>query len=94
MQWRRGEIIKRLSLEKTDAWWMDAIYDSLFNRGAELIIYMFGNSDKESIKDLFLSSCIRHENESEDNKKIVRNNIHVVTFTDNTTNFLGLKELA
>ena len=87
-------IIFGMSLGKTDAWWMDEIYNSLFNRGAELIIYMFGNSDKESIKDLFLSSCIRHENESEDNKKIVRNNIHVVTFTDNTTNFLGLKELA
>lgn len=90
-------IIFGMSLGKTDAWWMDAIYDSLlfnFKRGKELIIYMFGNSDKESIKDLFLSSCIRHKNDSVDNKKIVRNKIHVVTFTDNTTNFLGLKELA
>ncbi|EIC95116.1 bacteriophage abortive infection protein AbiH [Lachnoanaerobaculum saburreum F0468] len=88
-------IIYRMSLDMTDAWWMDAIYGSLNSnekRKAELIIYWFGKDDPELIKDKFIRCCIRHANSSNEQKMHVKERIHVVLFTSNDTFFLGLKK--
>lgn len=85
-------IIYGMSLGKTDAWWMDSIYEEILKRDVELIIYKHGNEDKESVIELFFDCCVRHTNSSEDEKNKVKSNIHVVTFTENNTYFLGLEE--
>ena len=85
-------IIYGMSLGKTDAWWMDSIYEEIKERDVELIIYKHGNEDKESVIESFFDCCIRHTNISEDEKNKVKSNIHVVTFTENNTYFLGLEE--
>lgn len=85
-------IIYGMSLGKTDAWWMDSIYEEIKKRDVELIIYKHGNEDKERVIELFFDCCVRHINSSEDEKNKVKSNIHVVTFTKNNTYFLGLEE--
>ena len=85
-------IIYGMSLGKTDAWWMDSIYDEIFDRDIELIIYKHGDEDKESVIKLFFDCCVRHINDNEEKKNKVKSNIHVVTFTENNTYFLGLEE--
>ncbi|WP_338816979.1 AbiH family protein [Parvimonas micra] len=85
-------IIYGMSLGKTDAWWMDSIYEEILKRDVELIIYKHGNEDKEIVIELFFDCCVRHTNSSEDEKNKVKSNIHVVTFTENNTYFLGLEE--
>lgn len=87
-------IIYGMSLGRTDAWWMDEIFQSILDRDVELIIYKHGDEDKNSIKKMFIDCCIRHVDCSEENKKKVENNIHVVTFANNDTYFLGFKAKA
>ena len=72
---------------------MDAIYDAILKRGAELIIYMYGSFSKEEVKDKFIDACVRHSRESDKNKQIVKTTIEVVSFTENNTWFLGFEEL-
>ncbi|MDC7300994.1 AbiH family protein [Agathobacter ruminis] len=85
-------IIYGMSLGEMDAWWMDAIYDELLSRDVELIIYMYGDSDEEIVKKKFINSCVRHLGDSKTNREVVNNKIHVVTFVDNTTWFLGFNQ--
>ena len=82
-----------MSLGKMDAWWFDSIFDAILNKDAELIIYRRKREElsEESVKETFLGSCIRHNDSSDDEKKKVKENIHVVLFENNNTNFLGLK---
>lgn len=84
-------IIYGMSLGRTDAWWMDAIFEAILDRDVELIIYKYGNEDKDSIKKMFIDCCIRHIDCSEKDKKKVGDNIHVITFNNNDTYFLGFK---
>ena len=84
-------IIYGMSLGRTDAWWMDAIFEAILDRDVELIIYKYGNEDKDSIIKMFIDCCIRHVDCSEETKKKVEDNIHVVTFDNNDTYFLGFK---
>lgn len=85
-------IIYGMSLGKTDAWWMDSIYHEIKKRDVELIIYKHGNEDKESVIELFFDCCVRHTDSSEEEKNKVKSNIHVVTFIENNTYFLGLEK--
>jgi len=85
-------IIFGLSISKTDGWWYDKIYESILNNSAELIIYRFGNDEDNEVKNTFVGSCIRHLDDSEENKEIVKKNIYVVSFIENNTYFLGLEE--
>ncbi len=87
-------IIYGMSLGKMDAWWYDSIYDAILNNGAELIIYrrMRDDLDEDIIKEMFLKSCIRHNDDNDDNKSLVRDNIYVILFENNETHFLGLKK--
>lgn len=84
-------IIYGMSLGRTDAWWMDEIFQSILDRDVELIIYKHGDEDKDSIKKMFIDCCIRHVDCSAETKKKVEDNIHIVTFDDNDTYFLGFK---
>lgn len=84
-------IIYGMSLGRTDAWWMDEIFQSILDRDVELIIYKHGDEDRDSIKKMFIDCCIRHVDCSEETKKKVEDNIHVVTFDNNDTYFLGFK---
>ena len=71
-------IIFGMSLAKTDGWWLDHIFDSILNRGAEVIIYKYGSECPESIKDMFILSCICHQNATQEEIERVRKNIYVV----------------
>lgn len=94
-------IIYGMSLGKTDAWWMSQVFDKIleskvknnkeYSTEKELIIYKFGNEDKESVIKIFFDSCDSHSEKKLEDKKIVKKNIHVVTFTNNNTYFLGLE---
>ncbi|MDK6371064.1 AbiH family protein [Aerococcus urinae] len=84
-------IIYGMSLGLSDAWWFDGIYNEILNRGVELIIYMFGNYDDATVKEMFISSCYRHRESDDQEKEIVKQYIHVVTFERNNTYFLGLE---
>lgn len=84
-------IIYGMSLGMTDAWWMDGIFQAILDRDVELIIYKYGNENKDSIIKMFMDCCIRHIDCSEKDKKKVMDNIHVVTFYNNDTYFLGFK---
>ena len=87
-------IIYGMSLGMTDAWWMDAIYESLKSNEekiAELIIYWFGKDAPEMIKNKFIRCCIRHSKDSDEQKLQVKQRIHVVLFIRNDTFFLGLE---
>jgi len=84
-------IIYGMSLGKTDAWWMDQIFEAILKRDAELIIYRYGSESKDSIKGLFIDCCIRHKTCTEEDKNKVKNNIYVVVFEKNNTYFLGLE---
>lgn len=88
-------IIFGMSFGKNDAWWMDNIFDAILNidRNVELIIYKYGNESDEVIKNLFISSCTRHESSSEEDKEKVKSKIYVVRFEQNDTYFLGLEQL-
>lgn len=83
-------IIYGMSLGKTDAWWMDKIFDEIKNRNVELIIYKYGNENDDEVKEKFISSCVRHSNDNSINQ--VKENIHVVTFNANDTYFLGFEK--
>lgn len=85
-------IIYGMSLGLTDAWWMDAIFEEILTRKVELIIYKFGEDRKDNVVDMFINCCIRHKNSSEEEKKQVKDNIHVVLFNNNDTYFLGLEK--
>lgn len=85
-------IIYGMSLGLTDAWWMDNIFDEILSREVELIIYKFGEYEKGVVVDMFINCCIRHKNSSEEDKKKVKNHIHVVLFNSNNTYFLGLEK--
>ncbi|EJP18910.1 bacteriophage abortive infection protein AbiH [Peptostreptococcaceae bacterium AS15] len=85
-------IIYGMSLGLSDAWWMDAIYDEIIKRKVELIIYKFGKYEKDEVINNFMNGCIRHRDSSEEEKKEVKNNIHVVVFNSNDTYFLGFKK--
>ncbi len=84
-------IIYGMSFGKTDAWWMDMIFDRLVNNKAELIIYYYGDKDESDVKELFINCCIRHSEVDKEEKQKVMNNIYVVTFLENNTYFLGLE---
>lgn len=91
-------IIYGMSLGITDAWWMDEIFDQMLNnektdRRVELIIYKYdrdGKFDEATVIEEFFNCCIRHADSNEEKEK-VREYIHVVTFQNNDTYFLGLK---
>lgn len=85
-------IIFGMSFGKTDAWWFDEIYDSLLNRNAELLIYMYGDKCDDEVKQSFINACVRHQDDSKDNKEKIENRICVKTFVKNDTNFLGFKK--
>lgn len=85
-------IIYGMSLGSTDAWWMDAIFDEILERKVELILYWFGEVDKEAVVDKFIDCCTRHKDSIDDDKDVVRGRIHVVTFTKNDTYFLGFEK--
>ena len=85
-------IIYGMSLGKTDAWWLDKIYDAILSRGVELIIYKYGNEKEEDVKQMFIDSCIRHSNSNKPEIDKVKEKIFVVTFNDNNTYFLGLEK--
>ena len=70
---------------------MDAIFDEILDREIELILYWFGEVDKEAVVDKFINCCTRHKSSSDDDKNEVRKRIHVVTFTENDTYFLGFE---
>lgn len=84
-------IIYGMSLGRTDAWWFDNIFDALLSHKSELIIYTYGNASKCSVKNKFIDSCVRHSNCSQSEKEDVMNRIHVVTFENNDTFFLGFE---
>ncbi|MFM1582068.1 hypothetical protein ABGF48_07725 [Helcococcus bovis] len=89
-----------MSLGQSDSWWMDAIYNEIKERDAELIIYKFETykNDEEKhklideVKNKFINVCIRHEHSSDEEKNKVKNNIHVVIFNKNDIYFLGLEK--
>lgn len=85
-------IIYGMSLGKTDAWWLDKIYDAILSRGVELIIYKYGNEKEEDVKQMFIDSYIRHSNSNKSDIDKVKKKIFVVTFNDNNTYFLGLEK--
>lgn len=85
-------ILFGMSLGKTDAWWFDEIYDALLNRDSELIIYMYGDKSDDEIKQSFVDVCVRHHDDSTDNKEKIKNRICVKTFVQNDTFFLGFKK--
>ena len=87
-------IIYGMALGETDAWWLDEIYENIKCRDVELIIYRRFREGKteETVKDDFIKACVRHNDDSEDDKKRVKENIHVVLFQNNDTHFLGLKD--
>ena len=84
-------IIYGMSLGKSDAWWMDKIYDRLLEGHVELIIYKYGNDEEESIKNMFINSCVRHIDNTEAERNRVKDKIKVKVFSENTTYFLGLE---
>lgn len=85
-------IIYGMSFGKSDAWWMDTIFDQLLKREAELIIYKYGNDSREIVKDMFINCCIRHKKSTIEEINIVKEKIKVVTFTKNNTYFLGFEK--
>ena len=86
-------IIYGMSLGVSDSWWMDKIFENILKNKVELILYHYGTCDEESIKDKFIKGCIRHQNESNENKNIVKSNIYVKTFEENNTYFLGFENI-
>lgn len=85
-------IMYGMSISKTDGWWLDQIFESLINNGAELIIYKYGCENDENIKNQFIQACIRHKNTMEADIELVKHHIYVVTFETNDTYFLGLEK--
>lgn len=86
-------IIYGMSLGVSDSWWMDKIFENILKNKVELILYHYGTCDEESIKDKFIKGCIRHQNESNENKNVVKSNIYVKTFEENNTYFLGFEKI-
>ena len=70
---------------------MDKIYDRLLEGHVELIIYKYGNDEEESIKNMFINSCVRHIDNTEAERNRVKDKIKVKVFSENTTYFLGLE---
>lgn len=85
-------IIYGMSISECDGWWMDQIFDAIIKRKAELIIYMYGDEKEEHVKDLFIQASIRHAKATEKEKAQVKARIHVVTFNENNTYFLGIEK--
>lgn len=85
-------IIYGMSISESDGWWMDQIFDAIIHRNAELIIYKYGDEKEEYIKDLFIRASIRHTAATDEEKKQVKARIHVVTFKENDTYFLGTEK--
>lgn len=84
-------IIYGMSLGASDSWWMDKIFENILKNDVELILYHYGTCDEESIKNKFVEGCIRHKNETNENKNIVKSKIYVKTFEKNNTFFLGFE---
>jgi len=84
-------IIYGMSFGKSDAWWMDKIYNRLLEEHVELIIYKYGNDEEDSVKNMFINSCVRHSDKTEEEKNRVKDKIKVKIFSENTTYFLGLE---
>ena len=82
-------IIYGMSISESDGWWMDQIFDAILQRNAELIIYKYGDEKEEYIKNLFILASIRHATATDKEKEDVKARIHVVTFKENDTYFLG-----
>ena len=80
-----------MSFGKSDAWWMDKIYNRLLEEHVELIIYKYGNDEEDSVKNMFINSCVRHSDKTEEEKNRVKDKIKVKIFSENTTYFLGLE---
>lgn len=86
-------IIYGMSLGKSDAWWMDKIFENILLREVELIIYKYGDKSEDDIKTEFIDSCLRNKNKPESEKNKVREKIRVKTFWENETYFLGFTKL-
>lgn len=84
-------IIYGMSFGKTDAWWMDTIFDQLLKEKAELIIYKYKADSNEAVKDQFIDCCIRHKKTDKDKINRVKDKIQVVNFSENNTYFLGFE---
>lgn len=84
-------IIYGMSFGKTDAWWMDTIFDQLLKEKAELIIYKYKADSNEAVKDQFINCCIRHKATDKNIINKVKEKIQVVNFSENNTYFLGFK---
>lgn len=83
-------IIYGMSLGESDAWWFDNIVNQILLRDVELIIYNYGLDNDDTVKEKFINSCIRHTNISENDRDKIKDNIHIVSFIDNDTKFLGM----
>lgn len=83
-------IIYGMSLGQSDAWWFDNIVNQILLRDVDLIIYNYGLDNDDIVKEKFINSCIRHKNISEIERYNIKNNIHIVSFRDNDTKFLGM----
>lgn len=86
-------IIYGMSFGKTDSWWMDKIFDSIKQRKVELLIYKHGNESIDEVKEVFINACVRHKEESYEVKEEIKKYIHVKTFSENNTYFLGFEKL-
>ena len=84
-------IIYGMSFGKSDAWWMDKIYDRLLRENVELIIYKYGNDEEDFVKNIFINSCVCHRDQTEEENNRVKDKIKVKVFSENTTYFLGLE---
>lgn len=84
-------IIYGMSFGKTDAWWMDTIFDQLLKEKAELIIYKYKADSNEAVKNQFIDCCIRHKTTNKDKINRVKDKIQVVNFSENNTYFLGFE---
>lgn len=84
-------IIYGMSFGKTDAWWMDTIFEQLLKGKAELIIYKYKADSKDMVKNKFINCCIRHRITAEEINR-VKDKIQVVNFSENNTYFLGFEQ--
>lgn len=85
-------IVYGASLGVTDSWWWNNIFDSVLNKGSELIIYSHSITDKAIVKSRFIDAC--QNSCSDADRDAVCDRIYVAPIIEGKTVMLSMNGLS
>ena len=85
-------IVYGASLGVTDSWWWNNIFDSVLNKGSELIIYSHSITDKAIVKSRFVDAC--QNSCSDADRDAVCDRIYVAPIIEGKTVMLSMNGLS